>query len=62
MGNYNLSDYVNHSDVYFLKKLDEANGHTNYAEKVWQLIALQRKDYEDDSIDIPKEKYYPIYD
>ena len=62
MDNYELSDYMNHGDTYFYRKLDEASGHTNYAEVLWKLIALQRSDWEDDKIDIDQAEYYPIYD
>ncbi len=62
MDNYELSDYMNHGDTYFYRKLDEASGHTNYAKVLWKLIALQRSDWEDDKIDIDQAEYYPIYD
>lgn len=68
MNNYTLSDYINHSQSYFLSKLDEASGYTNYADVLWELIDLQREDYLDmrdnaeERIQIPQEEYYPIYD
>lgn len=68
MDNYTLSDYINHSQSYFLSKLDEASGHINYAAALWDLIELQREDYLDmrdndpQRIQIPQEEYYPIYD
>jgi len=62
MDNYSLEDYIKHSDTYFLSKLDEFTGHTNYAQVIWKLIALQRSDWEQDNVDIPPEEYYPIYD
>ncbi len=68
MDNYTLSDYINHSQSYFLSKLDEASGHTNYAAALWDLIELQREDYLDmrdndpQRIQIPQEEYDPIYD
>lgn len=68
MDNYTLSDYINHSQSYFLSKLDEASGHTNYAAALWDLIELQREDYLDmrdndpQRIQIPQEEYEPIYD
>ena len=62
MDNYSLEDYVNHRDTYFLKKLDEFTGKTNYGQVIWKLIALQRSDWEQESVDIPIEEYYPIYD
>ena len=62
MDNYELSDYMNHGDTYFYRKLDEASGHTNYAKVLWKLITLQRSDWENDKIDIDQAEYYPIYD
>lgn len=62
MDNYELSDYMNHGDTYFYRKLDEASGHTNYAKVLWKLITLQRSDWRDDKIDIDEAEYYPIYD
>lgn len=62
MDNYDLSDYMNHGDTYFYRKLDETAGYTNYAKVLWQLITLQRSDWENDRIDIDETEYYPIYD
>lgn len=62
MDNYTLDDYINHSDLYFLHKLDEYIGYTNYADVIWRLITLQRYDGQSDRIDIPAEAYDPIYD
>ena len=62
MDNYVLEDYMRHRDTYFLSKLDEFTGNTNYAQVIWKLIALQRSDWESDNIDIPEEEYYAIYD
>ena len=62
MDNYSLEDYVNHRDTYFLSKLDEYTGKTNYAQVIWKLIALQRSDWEQENMDIPMEEYYPIYE
>lgn len=62
MDNYTLADYINHSDLYFLRKLDEFTGHTNYADVIWRLITLQRYDGQSDRIDIPAEEYNKIYD
>ena len=62
MDNYQLEDYFNHRDTYFLSKLDEFTGNTNYGQVIWKLITLQRSDWEDDKIDIPAEDYFPIYD
>jgi len=62
MDNYELTDYMNHSDNYFLSCLDQYMGDTNYSTVIWKLIALQREDYANDKIDIPAEDYTPIYD
>lgn len=62
MDNYTMSDYINRRDTYFLRKLDEATGHVNYAEVMWKLITLQRSDFERDQIALNEEEYYPIYD
>lgn len=62
MDNYELTDYINHGDTYFYRKLDETAGYRNYAKVLWQLITLQRSDWENDRIDIDETEYYPIYD
>ena len=62
MDNYTLSDYMNHSSAYFLHKLDETAGDTNYASVIWKLIALQRSDWREKNIDIPAQTYEPIYE
>lgn len=62
MDNYSIEDYMSHGDTFFLSKLDEYTGRTNYAQVMWKLITLQRSDWEKDNIDIPSEEYYPIYD
>ena len=62
MDNYELTDYINHGDTYFYRKLDETAGYRNYAKVIWQLITLQRSDWENDRIDIDETEYYPIYD
>lgn len=62
MDNYELSDYMNHGDTYFYRKLDETAGYQNYAKVLWQLITLQRSDWQDEKIDIDETEYYPIYD
>lgn len=60
MDNYDISDYLEHGDTYFLSKLDEFTGYTNYASVIWKLIALQRNDNLKDEIDLPLEKYEPL--
>lgn len=62
MDNFAPADYMRHGDTWFLRRLDEAAGYTNYAEVLWKLIDLQRSDWESDKIDIPIEEYDPIYE
>lgn len=62
MDNYQLSDYINHGADYFYKALDETGGYTNYAHTIWKLITLQREDSLSDRVDLPADRYYPIYD
>lgn len=62
MDNFALSDYMRHGDTWFLRRLDEATGYTNYAKLIWKLIYLQRSDWESDRIDLPIEEYDPIYE
>lgn len=62
MDNYSPEDYIRHRDSYFLRKLDEFTGRTNYAQVIWKLITLQRSDWEQENMDIPAEEYHPIYD
>ena len=61
MDNYELSDYMNHPLSYFANKLDEHNGHNNYAASILQLMEAQFNDYHSDRIEIEQEEYYPIY-
>ena len=62
MDNYKISDYMNHSLGYFVKKLDEFNGDNNYAASILQLMEVQFNDYHSDRIEIEENEYYPIYD
>lgn len=62
LDNYDLSDYINHSISYYAKKLDEHNGHNNYATTLFALIDAQYKDFHNDEISVAQEEYYPIYD
>ena len=61
MDNYDLSDYVNHSSSYFIKKLDEFNNDENYAVTILEMIKLQYEDFHDDRITVRQSEYYPIY-
>jgi len=62
MNNYDLSDYINHSQSYFAKKLDECNGNDNYSTVILDLIQMQYDDYYSEEIEVAQEEYYPIYD
>lgn len=62
MDNYKISDYMNHSLGYFVKKLDEHNGDNNYAATILQLMEVQFNDYHSEKIEIEESEYYPIYD
>ena len=53
MDNYDMGDYVRHSSSYFVEKLDEFTGHTNYAACMLKLMEAQYDDYHDDYIAIP---------
>lgn len=56
------TDYMNHSQSWLYRKLDEANGDVNYAETVFRLIDAQYQDYHSDRIDYPPETFCPLYD
>lgn len=62
LDNYDLSDYVDHSLSYYAKKLDEHNGHNNYATTIFALIDAQYKDFHSDEISIEQNEFYRIYD
>ena len=59
---YALDDYINHSQSYFAKKMDEYNGDTNYGYVIMQLMEAQYEDYHSDLINRPPEVYTPIYE
>ena len=61
LDDYSLSDYINHSLSYFVHKLDEQNGNTNYAMGILNLIEEQRTDWANDDYEREQEFYYPIY-
>lgn len=62
MDNYTLSDYVNHSLSYYIKKLDEYNHDDNYAVTILSLMNAQYEDYHNDQITTEQSEYYPVYD
>jgi hypothetical protein len=62
MDNYNLEDYINHSQSYFIKKLDEYAGTENYAGAMIELLQAQYEDYHNDEIKANQSEYYPLYD
>ncbi len=61
-GYYDISDYINHSQSYFAKKLDEYNGNTNYAYTIFKLIEEEYNDYHSDNIERDFSLYKPIYE
>ncbi len=58
--NYNLADYVNHSQSYFVQKLDENN--EGKATVILDLMEMQYNDYYSPEIEVDQSEYYPIYD
>ncbi len=62
MDNYDYDDFLKHSSSYYLSKLDEFNGNTNYAWSMMQLMEVQYNDYHDDSYELEQENYYLLYD
>ena len=62
MDNYQISDYINHSQSYFIRKLDEYIGRENYAADMIRLLQAQRDDFLDDAYKDPQSHYYPLYD
>ena len=56
------TDYMNHSQSWLYRRLDEFTGHVNYAETIFRLIQAQYDDYHSDRIDYPPETFYPLYD
>lgn len=62
MDNYDLNDYVNHSTSYFVRKLDEFTGHTNYAFSILKVMEAQYDDYHSDYIELEESEFYPLYD
>ena len=62
MDNYDLNDYVNHSTSYFVRKLDEFTGHTNYAASILKVMEAQYDDYHSEYISMEQSEFYPLYD
>lgn len=61
MDNYDLNDYVNHSSSYFVRKLDEFTGYTNYALTMLKVMETQYDDYHREDYVIKEEEFYPFY-
>lgn len=61
MDNYELSDYINHSQSYFIKKLAEYSGQETAADMI-RLLQAQYEDFHDDSYKREQQEYYPLYD
>ena len=62
MDNYEPSDYINHSQSYFIRKLDEYGGYENCAAGMIRLLQAQYDDFHDDSFRREQSEYYPLYD
>lgn len=62
MDNYKNSDYINHSQGYFIAKLDEYMGTQGYAGVMIELLQAQFNDFHDDNIKAEQSEYYPLYD
>lgn len=62
MDNYEIgSDYINHSQSYFIKKLNEYSGQESAADMI-RLLQAQYDDFHDDSFKREQQEYYPLYD
>ncbi len=61
MDNYEISDYINHSQSYFIKKLEEYSGQESAADMI-RLLQAQYDDFHDDSFKREQQEYYPLYD
>ena len=62
MDNYDVSsDYINHSQSYFIKKLKEYSGQESAADMI-RLLQAQYDDFHDDSFKREQQEYYPLYD
>ncbi len=62
MDNYEIgSDYINHSQSYFIKKLNEYSGQESAADII-RLLQAQYDDFHDDSFKREQQEYYPLYD
>lgn len=61
MDNYEISDYINHSQSYFIKKLAEYSGQETAADMI-RLLQAQYEDFHDDSYKREQQEYYPLYD
>ncbi len=62
MDNYEISDYINHSQSYFIKKLDEYSESEANAADMIRLLQAQYDDFHDDSYKREQQDYYPLYD
>ena len=62
MDNYDISDYINHSQSYFIKKLNDFTRNKDYANAMIELLQMQYDDFHDDYIHVDQSSYYPLYD
>ena len=56
------TDYMNHSQSWLYRRLDEFTGHVNCAGTIFRLIQAQYDDCHSDRTDCPPETFYPLYD
>ena len=62
MDNYDIADYINHSQSYFIKKLNEYLNQSDYANAMIELLQMQYDDFHDDYLHVDQNSYYPLYD
>lgn len=62
MDNYDISDYINHSQSYFIMRLDEYAGKGDKARAMMELMTMQYDDYHNEFIHIEQSEFYPFYD
>ena len=61
MDNYNLSDYINHSQSYFIMKLNEFLKEDR-ANAMIELMQVQYDEFHDENIEIDPNSYYPLFE
>lgn len=59
---YNLEDYINESNSYFVQKLGEKTGDLDYTLTMLALMRFQYDDYHSVSINADQSEYYRLYE